>query len=115
MKCPACQRELTELTTHGVRLDVCHGGCGGMWLVKAELDKLNDSDDADGGLPINVPVDTSIEIDDAQPRQCPRCDGNPTMKQYVVGGKDEGVRIDSCGNCEGTWLDHGELEWIQSH
>lgn len=115
MKCPACQRELTELTTHGVRLDVCHGGCGGMWFDKAELDKLNDGGDADGGVLLNVPVDTSIEIDDTQPRQCPRCEGKPTMRQTFIGGEEEGVRIDSCESCEGTWLDHGELEWIQSH
>jgi Zn-finger nucleic acid-binding protein len=115
MKCPACERELTELSTGGVRLDVCHGGCGGMWFEKIELEKLNDSDESDCGPLINVPVDTSIEIDDAQPRRCPKCQGKPTMRQHFVGGEEEGVRIDTCETCEGTWLDNGELEWIQSH
>lgn len=113
VNCPACQRELTELSTNGVRLDVCHGGCGGMWLGKDELDKLNETDEADGSLLLTVPVDTSIDVDDSQPRKCPRCEGGPTMKQFVVGGAEEDVRIDACDVCEGTWLDHGELEWIQ--
>lgn len=86
-----------------------------MWFEKMELEKLDDSDESDSGLTLDVPVDTSIEIDDTQPRQCPKCEGNPTMRQHFVGGEGEGVRIDTCGSCEATWLDHGELEWIQSH
>jgi Zn-finger nucleic acid-binding protein len=40
--------------------------------------------------------------------QCPRCDGQTQIKVY------EGVEIDRCQSCHGTWLDDGELTKIIS-
>ena len=72
-----------------------------MWFEKMELEKLDDSDESDSGLTLDVPVDTSIEIDDTQPRQCPKCEGNPTMRQHFVGGEGEGVRRGGAGFGDG--------------
>ena len=37
---------------------------------------------------------------------CPRC------HEAMVAFEFEGVEIDRCLSCGGTWLDAGELEWI---
>ena len=39
MKCPRCDSEMTDVTKHGVVIDVC-SVCGGMWLDKGELAKI---------------------------------------------------------------------------
>lgn len=38
---------------------------------------------------------------------CPKCDG--TLKELTF----EGVVIDQCENCQGVWLDAGELEQLR--
>jgi uncharacterized protein len=39
MNCPRCGNDLTEVSKHGVTIDVC-SSCGGMWLDKGELAKI---------------------------------------------------------------------------
>lgn len=107
--CPACQRPLIELEVGGVVLDVCHGGCGGIWVDEGELEKI----DGTGDFTLNVPIDASSAVDHAQPRTCPRCDGKSQMRQVEVGSGEGGATIDTCPACGGTWLDHGELERIK--
>lgn len=42
-----------------------------------------------------------------QPRNCPRC--GVALKEEEV----EHVKIDRCPQCQGVWLDAGELEQLQ--
>lgn len=35
------------MTTNNVRLEVCHGGCGGIWFDKFELDNLDEKTKVD--------------------------------------------------------------------
>lgn len=43
---------------------------------------------------------------------CPRCPGKKAMDK-VVSQRDQRVVMDLCGECDGVWLDYGELEAIQ--
>src|SRR5579871_2182662 len=43
---------------------------------------------------------------------CPKCSGQKAMDK-VVSQRDQRVVMDVCGNCNGVWLDYGELEAIQ--
>ncbi len=113
MICPACQRSLVELSVGGIVLDVCHGGCGGIWFDAGELEKLGETEGGQADFSLNLPVDASIEVDDSVERNCPRCAAEAVMRQIFVGAEGDGIRIDTCGGCGGTWLDQGELEWIQ--
>ena len=113
MTCPACQRALVEVSVAEITLDVCHGGCGGIWFDGGELEKLGEANDGQTDSCVNLPVDPSIEVDDSLPRKCPRCGGGGVMKQVRVGGENEGVMIDLCEACGGAWLDHGEFEFLQ--
>lgn len=38
--------------------------------------------------------------------KCPKCGGDLATLDY------EGVQIDRCGDCNGIWLDNGELEQL---
>ena len=38
---------------------------------------------------------------------CPRCDGELRNENY------KGVEVDRCPNCEGMWLDYGELDQLE--
>ncbi len=42
MKCPACGNALTEKTVDPITLDVCQGGCGGIWFDNFELQKVDE-------------------------------------------------------------------------
>ena len=45
MKCPACFNELTEMQVGSVKVDVCEGGCGGIWLDAFELQRVDDEEE----------------------------------------------------------------------
>ncbi|RKZ31105.1 hypothetical protein DRQ33_07330, partial [bacterium] len=46
MKCPACGKELTRMKTGEIIVDVCKGGCGGIWFDKWELDRVDEKHEA---------------------------------------------------------------------
>ena len=43
MKCPKCGSDLEEIELHGVKVDQC-AHCGGVFLDKGELDRLEHHD-----------------------------------------------------------------------
>ena len=43
MKCPSCKNPLREKSAGGMTLDVCYGGCGGIWFDAAELERVSAS------------------------------------------------------------------------
>ena len=65
MKCPACKGELRKRNAGNMELDVCLGGCGGIWFDQGELFRL-----PDGGLLIDTaglrefqPWDAASDLD----------------------------------------------------
>lgn len=110
MKCPACARKLTEIKVGAVALDVCQGGCGGVWFDADELTHVNDQH-RKSGRGLQVSRDETITVDDALPRHCPVCPRTRLMRRLFSLGT--GVEMDCCPKCQGVWLDFGELEAIQ--
>ena len=43
MKCPACSRELAEVQVGSLLVDVCQGGCGGIWFDAFELQRMDEA------------------------------------------------------------------------
>jgi Zn-finger nucleic acid-binding protein len=37
IECPVCSNVMTKMEAEGVTVDVCAGGCGGIWLDWFEL------------------------------------------------------------------------------
>jgi len=95
-----------------VKLDVCRGGCGGVWFDRWELQKLDEPHEEASEKLLNMERDESIRIEVEQRRKCPRCDDVVLMRHYFS-VKTE-VEVDECPGCAGYWLDHDELAKIRS-
>src|SRR3954466_8598791 len=111
MMCPACGKQLSQLVAAGVVLDVCNGGCGGIWFDAFELQKVEAAQTVTGDFEINIPRDPSIQVNFQARRCCPKCRDVVLMRHYY--SKRRGVVLDECPSCAGFWLDAGELEQIR--
>src|SRR5678809_646859 len=111
MKCPACYNELTQKQVGSVAVDVCEGGCGGIWFDAFELQRVDEESEAAGEHLLEIERDDRIAIDPTRKRQCPRCE-NIKLKRHFFSARRE-VELDECPNCGGYWLDAGELAKIR--
>lgn len=99
-----CPRDWTRLTkesrhTHHrtVEVDACPK-CQGIFLDKNEIRKLT------GDWSLNRLLTKYLGLDSDSQLVCPNCGGLMDME-------DAGnVRVDVCLDCNGVWLDAGELE-----
>lgn len=116
MQCPVCHNQLDKRRVplpsnenwEEMRVDICRGGCGGIWFDRFELDKVDEPDEIEGEKILDVKRDDSIEIDHDRDRECPQCDDIVMMKKFFSVSRK--VEIDECGGCAGIWLDANELE-----
>lgn len=103
MKCPLCKENLrvTDLGEYGfVIIDICPK-CQGAWFDKGELDRL------DGSVWTNVEeLDYKVVEPDHKDMKCPKCQ----LDMLAISPLDaKELIIDRCSNCQGFWLDKGEL------
>ncbi len=112
MICPACFNELTETQVGAVVVDVCRGGCGGIWFDAFELQRVDEQHETAGEPLLNIPHDPSLKVDFARKRACPRCEGIKLKRHFFSARRQ--VEVDHCPNCGGYWLDAGELEKIRA-
>jgi Zn-finger nucleic acid-binding protein len=112
MKCPACFNELTEIQVGNVQVDVCHGGCGGVWLDAFELQRVDEESETAGAQLLDIPRDETVVVDFTRKRDCPRCAG-VKLKRHFFSARRQ-VEVDECPNCGGYWLDAGELARIRA-
>ena len=111
MKCPACDRQLAEVQVGAVVVDICQGGCGGVWFDAFELQRVDEDHEAAGEHLVNIQRDPKRVVDHSRKRACPRCDG-VILKRQLFSPKIK-VEVDHCPGCAGYWLDAGELEKIR--
>ena len=100
-ECPKDWTALTKETrqTHmrTVEVDVCPT-CHGLFLDKKEIRSLT------GSASLNRLLTKKLGLDSDSQLLCPNCGG-------LMDGEDAGnVRVDVCLDCNGVWLDAGELE-----
>ena len=112
MICPACGDKLSQLVVAGVVLDVCSGGCGGIWFDAFELQKVAAAQEITEDIEIKVPRDPAKHVDYKMRRSCPKCNDVVLMRHYY--SKLRQVVVDECPNCAGFWLDAEELEKIRT-
>lgn len=97
------------MTTGGVTVDVCAGGCGGMWFDWLELDRVDERHETGEGL-LEVRRDPTLGVDPQKRISCP-LDGEIMMRRF------RSVRrktiVDECPRCAGFWLHFGELVTIR--
>jgi len=89
-------------------LDVCYGGCGGIWFDASELERVN----ARAATTLHTiwqgPPTSSVKL--TEPRMCPRCPEVVLERKWFSDLKR--VEIDRCPKCGGIWLDAGEFTRI---
>jgi len=107
MKCPACGNRLQGTAVGDVSVDVCRGGCGGIWFDNYELRKFDEPHDAAGETLLDVERNENIHVDFRKTRNCPKCN-DVVMARHFFNPKRQ-VEIDECPRCGGVWLDYGEL------
>ena len=101
--CVRCNSVLDKKTVGAIEVDLCPS-CGGLWLDRGELERLN-------GVPRDA-VDTLRQAltggqqAGVSPTQtaCPTC---PGMLVQVKLGR---IQIDCCNQCRGVFLDKGEFD-----
>ncbi|MBX3746584.1 MAG: zf-TFIIB domain-containing protein [Verrucomicrobiae bacterium] len=108
MKCPACGHELVTRAAGSIAVDVCDGGCGGVWFDNFELRKI---DEAGSEAIREVAREITVEERPLAPRACPKCRGQRMMRRYF--SRLKRTEIDECPACAGIWLDVGEFDAIQ--
>jgi uncharacterized protein len=112
MQCPVCSENLTEVTVAGVPIDVCDGGCGGMWFDWFELQKFDEKHEISDDQIFDILNDGGNATGKSQEmRNCPRCK-DVVMSEHFWSVKKE-VKVDECPQCGGFWLDTGELQKIR--
>jgi uncharacterized protein len=102
---------LTQLTVGKLTVDVCQGGCGGIWFDNFELKKVDDPEEFEGASLLHVAKDPGVVVEFERRRNCPKCPNIVMMRHYF--SEQRKVEVDVCPNCNGVWLDAGELEVIR--
>jgi len=112
MQCPVCSNQLQQIAVGNVTVDVCKGGCGGIWFDNFELKKFDEPHEAAGKELLEIETDPSITVDVSKRLNCPKC-GDVVMMRHFFSVKKK-VLLDECPACGGFWLDAGELREIRS-
>ena len=112
MNCPACSHSMQERTLGDVHVDVCDGGCGGLWFDKHELERFDEEHESAGVELLAVSRDPAVVVDPATRYPCPRCESIVMQRNFF--SVKMSVQVDSCAGCGGHFLDAGELADIRS-
>jgi Zn-finger nucleic acid-binding protein len=112
MKCPACFNELKEFQVSNLTVDVCQGGCGGIWFDAFELQRVDEEQESVGEPLLHIRRNERLTVDQSRKRECPRCTGIKLHRHFFSAKRR--VEVDQCPNCGGYWLDAGELALIRA-
>jgi len=108
--CPQCQKQMKELKYipgKDLLVDYCEG-CGGVWLDGGELDDAKGIADAQDDRKVRLMRaiwQMRAEVRGDKLMICPKCK-SPTVQEFMTG---EGVTLDMCDRCKGSWFEKGEL------
>ena len=110
LECPVCSSAMTAMEADGVTVDVCAGGCGGMWFDWFELARADEAHESAGERFLEVERNPALRPDPSKRVYCPR-DGTIMMRHFR--SVKRAVLVDECPRCAGFWLDFGELAAIR--
>ena len=94
-----------------VTVDVCDGGCGGLWFDQFELQKVDEPHETAGEILLHVHQSHGVAVDYTRRRHCPKCPALVMMRRYF--SPQRLVEVDECPGCGGLWLDAQELGRIR--
>jgi Zn-finger nucleic acid-binding protein len=116
MKCPRCDGILCATELEHVNVDVCPD-CRGEWLFAGELlkmvehhDEVFTQEEIAAQDAVNKEIFT-VEKDDRDELNCPACED--VRMEHFNYGDTSGIILYKCTECEGIWMDKGQLEKIE--
>lgn len=95
---------MQELKFAGIDLDSCPF-CNGCWMDHHEVERMTRSR---GKNQLHVQLENTRPSD----LQCPRCRQSSMLVGHHIHIKN--LVLDQCQDCEGVWLDRGELTTLLS-
>lgn len=110
--CPACCNPLTRIKIEDMGIDICKGGCAGIWFDKDELLKVDEKHEKAGEILFNIEKNENRLIDFNKSRHCPRCK-DKNLRTHFSSIKQQ-IEVDECDKCGGIWLDAEELDKIRN-
>src|SRR2546423_4126861 len=105
MQCPACFNKLSAMQVGNVSVDVCQGGCGGIWFDAFELQRVDDQTEVAGEAMLHIERDPKVRVDPNRKRACPKCEGMKLKRHFFSARRR--VEVDECPNCGGYLLGAG--------
>lgn len=117
MKCPHNQSELTRRPYEAdITVDVC-SKCDGMWLDHGELESIQATVENDYRAELERIPESTVNAyrharreNDRSALSCPSCSADMTEREH---GYCSQIFIDVCAECQGVWLDAGELKALE--
>ncbi len=107
MQCPRCAEVgLRAVAAAGVDVDQCPH-CAGIWCDDRELQVLIDAPAA----ALTALARAGARDDPAAAASCPR-DGGALVRMFS--SRTRTVTVDACPDCQGIWVDGGELERLRA-
>jgi Zn-finger nucleic acid-binding protein len=110
MNCPSCKQELKKISTGGLTVFVCQGGCAGLWFGRYELLKLNAQNQGNGERLLYVPQAEGVRFFRDVEAICPQCKTSLLLRHFF--SREQNVEVCQCPKCGGFWIDAGELASI---
>lgn len=109
IKCPACEKDMHKvlMPKSGINIDICLGGCGGMFFDNREFERFDDKDENIDAIIDSLEGKVFASVNADVTRICPVCSAK-MVKNYV--SQKHKVMIDECYSCGGKFLDNNELE-----
>ena len=109
MRCPKCRADMEQINYEGTEVDRC-SYCSGIWFDDGELELLSNKKAA-------TAIDTgaherSKNFNQLDEYDCPRCGGEMIRK---VDPQQTHIWYESCGECNGSFFDAGELLDLSEH
>jgi uncharacterized protein len=116
MNCPRCGiATVAQKYENTVDIDRCEQ-CGGTWVGKGELERIQEQKIVDRSTELRQPEDTVADaLEMARQRDlpgiaCPVCGDPAERKEYGLASQ---IIVDACVHGHGLWLDKGELEALE--
>ena len=111
LSCPHCRHfALEPVHLQDIEVDVCTH-CGGMWFDAAELDQVIRQYDPDYPKTKLTTEEMGSRTQKAR-WLCPACRAPLDSYEFEPGSE---LQIDICEQCQGIWLEHGELDHAKAY
>jgi len=110
MNCPACENELSEHKVSGIRVNVCSGFCGGIWINLTQVRKIERLKKGVGSGLLNFEIADGVKTYRGAEHPCPHCKTTLLYRHFFSCNFD--TEVNQCSKCSGFWIDMGGLSKI---